>query len=301
MRSVVFAAVTVLSLSAFTLAASAQARPAHTPPAPAARTPAGPSAADWRTPDPENILVIDTSKGRIIVELEPRMAPAHVERVRTLTRQGFYNGRAFFRVIDGFMDQTGDPLDSGEGGSPLPDLEAEFSQRRSPEFPMSVNDHPAGKDAGFVGVTPVISEPGALAPLMADGRVPVWGDFCPGVLGMARAQAENSANSQFFLMRAAYPSLNRRYTVFGRAISGLPVIRAIKVGEPVAEPRDVMTTVRVLADIPEAERPVIRIVDTRGAWFTAYAAQQQALAGASFNICDLDIPVEMRDAAASRR
>ena len=150
-------------------------------------------------------------------------------------------------------------------------------------------------------MTPVISEPTALTALMADGRVPAWGDFCPGVLGMARAQSENSANSQFFLMRATYPSLNRRYTVFGRAITGLSVIRAIKTGEPVAEPRDVMTQVRVLADIPEAERPVIRIVDTRSPWFTAYAAQQRAQAGATFDICDLDIPVEVRDAGASRR
>jgi peptidylprolyl isomerase len=284
----------VAALSAVT--ADAQPRRQR---APAAQG-SGPGPGDWRTPDPENVLVIDTTKGRIIVELEPRMAPAHVERVRTLTRQGFYNGRTFFRVIDGFMDQTGDPTETGSGGSTLPDLEPEFSQRRGADFPMAVIDHPLGKDAGFVGSLPVISEPGAGMALMADGRVPVWGSYCPGVLGMARAQAENTGNSQFFIMRATYPSLNRRYTAFGRVLSGMNAVTSIKVGEPVAEPRDAMTQVRVLADIPAAERPQVRVVDTASRWFAARAAQEAERAGAGFNICDLEVPVDIRDPAQRR-
>ena len=70
----------------------------------------------WRTVDPENVLVVETNKGRIIAELAPVAAPAHVDRIKTLTRQGFYDGRSFFRVIDGFMAQTGDPEDTGKGG-----------------------------------------------------------------------------------------------------------------------------------------------------------------------------------------
>jgi peptidylprolyl isomerase len=80
------------------------------------------------THDPENILFLDLSNGkRVAIRLVPQWAPKHVERIKTLTRQGFYDGVIFHRVIDGFMAQTGDPTGTGQGGSDLPDLEAEFN------------------------------------------------------------------------------------------------------------------------------------------------------------------------------
>ena len=91
---------------------------------------AAPTAADWRTPDPQDILVIDTNRGRIMIELSPKVAPQSAARVRDLARAGFYDGRAFFRVIDNFMDQTGDPTDTGAGGSSQPNLPPEFTFRR---------------------------------------------------------------------------------------------------------------------------------------------------------------------------
>ena len=90
-----------------------------------AQTPAPAPAA----PDLENILVLDLSTGgRVTIQMYPTDAPAHVERIKTLTRQGFYNGITFHRVIDGFMAQTGDPTGTGQGGSELPDLKAEFNR-----------------------------------------------------------------------------------------------------------------------------------------------------------------------------
>ena len=78
--------------------------------------------------EPENILVLDLSNGgRVMIRLMPAWAPGHVERVKTLAGQGFYNGVIFHRVIDGFMAQTGDPTGTGQGGSPMPDLKAEFN------------------------------------------------------------------------------------------------------------------------------------------------------------------------------
>jgi peptidylprolyl isomerase len=78
--------------------------------------------------DPENILLLDLSNGqRVPIRLMAEWAPAHVERVKTLARQGFYDGVIFHRVIDGFMAQTGDPTGTGQGGSPLADLQAEFN------------------------------------------------------------------------------------------------------------------------------------------------------------------------------
>lgn len=79
-------------------------------------------------PDPENTLVLDLSTGgRVTIRLRSDAAPNHVERIKTLARQGFYNGAIFHRVIEGFMAQTGDPTGTGQGGSSLPDIASEFS------------------------------------------------------------------------------------------------------------------------------------------------------------------------------
>src|SRR5690348_6751101 len=75
------------------------------------------AAPEWRQVDPENVLVIDTTKGRILVEMVPEAAPNHVAQIRKLARAKLYDGLVFFRVIDWFMDQTGDPKNTGEGGS----------------------------------------------------------------------------------------------------------------------------------------------------------------------------------------
>jgi cyclophilin family peptidyl-prolyl cis-trans isomerase len=77
--------------------------------------------------DPENTLVMETTKGRVVIKLRPDLAPGHVERLKTLSRQGFYDGIVFHRVIDGFMAQVGCPHGTGTGGSELPDLKAEFN------------------------------------------------------------------------------------------------------------------------------------------------------------------------------
>jgi cyclophilin family peptidyl-prolyl cis-trans isomerase len=77
--------------------------------------------------DSDNTLILETTKGRVVITLRPDLAPNHVERIKTLARQGFYDGVPFHRVIDGFMAQTGDPTGTGTGGSDLPDLKAEFN------------------------------------------------------------------------------------------------------------------------------------------------------------------------------
>lgn len=80
------------------------------------------------THDPDNVLLLDLSNGgRVAIRLMPEWAPHHVERIKTLTKEGFYNGVIFHRVIEGFMAQTGDPTGTGQGGSKMPDLTAEFN------------------------------------------------------------------------------------------------------------------------------------------------------------------------------
>jgi peptidylprolyl isomerase len=77
--------------------------------------------------DPENTLIIETTHGRVVIEMRPDLAPKHVERIKQLAREGFYDGIVFHRVIDGFMAQTGCPQGRGTGGSKYPDLPAEFN------------------------------------------------------------------------------------------------------------------------------------------------------------------------------
>jgi cyclophilin family peptidyl-prolyl cis-trans isomerase len=87
--------------------------------------------------DPENTLILDLKTGPVVIALKPDVAPGHVERIKTLTRQGFYDGVVFHRVIPGFMAQTGDPTGTGSGGSDLPNLKAEFSSERHKRGTMS--------------------------------------------------------------------------------------------------------------------------------------------------------------------
>jgi peptidylprolyl isomerase len=77
--------------------------------------------------NPENTLLMETTKGKVVIEMRPDLAPGHVARIKELVKDGFYDGIVFHRVIDGFMAQTGDPTGTGAGGSKLPDLPAEFS------------------------------------------------------------------------------------------------------------------------------------------------------------------------------
>ncbi|WP_290497817.1 peptidylprolyl isomerase [Hyphomonas sp. UBA4494] len=77
--------------------------------------------------DPENTLLLETSKGSVKIDLRPDLAPGHVERIKELAREGFYDGIVFHRVIDGFMAQVGCPQGTGMGGSSKPDLKAEFN------------------------------------------------------------------------------------------------------------------------------------------------------------------------------
>ena len=77
--------------------------------------------------DPENTLVIETTKGNVVIAMRPDLAPNHVAHIKKLAREGFYDGIVFHRVIEDFMAQTGDPTGTGMGGSELPDVEAEFN------------------------------------------------------------------------------------------------------------------------------------------------------------------------------
>ncbi len=248
--------------------------------------PAAVPGVTYKPVDPDRLLVVDTNKGRIIAELSSDAAPNHVARVQQLARAHFYDGLTFFRVIDDFMDQTGDPKNTGEGGSDRPNLAGEFTFRRGSDD-FGVVAQPAGGEDGYVGALPVHGQAGALAAMTKDGKVTAWGAYCAGVLGMARDAEPDSANSQFFFMRGPYPSLEKRYTAFGRVLVGQDVVLSVKAGEPVAAPQDRMTRVRLASDLPAAERVVVSREDPTSATFAAEVARVRAQKGADFSVCDV--------------
>lgn len=155
----------------------------------------------WRDVDPENLMLIDTDYGRIGIELYPEIAPAHVERIKTLVRRKFYDGLLFHRVIDGFMNQTGDPTGTGTGDSDLPDISGEFTFRRATDtMPVTIVSarpvNPRDPQAGEVGVgfykgLPVASQAAALAATTEDGKVEANGLHCKGVTSMARSDRKS--------------------------------------------------------------------------------------------------------------
>jgi peptidylprolyl isomerase len=278
------------ALPAFVAFAQSKSSKSRNPPSPLAGQPFrpkldAPAAADWRTIDPQDLLVIDTTKGRILVEMIPEIAPKTVERIKTLASQHFYDGLTFHRVIDGFMAQGGDPAGDGTGGSTLPNIPAEFTFRHGTNAPYVKIPAADGMESGFVRSEPVSGQSSDLAPLTNDGKVNAYGRFCTGTAGFARSGDPDSGNSQFYLMRAPRDSLETMYTVWGRVVVGEDVVKALKTGEPVVNP-DKMTTVRVASDLPQGERPKVQVVDAGSAWMKTAAKYVQ-------DICDIDLPAKV--------
>ena len=124
--------------------------------------------------DPENTLFLDLKDGRVVIELRPDLAPRHVERIKELARQGFYDGIVFHRVIEGFMAQSGDPTGTGRGGSGKT-LVAEFS--REPfvrgTCGMARSQHPDSADSQFF----IMFAEGSFL----NGQYTVWGEVVEGM------------------------------------------------------------------------------------------------------------------------
>lgn len=250
-----------------------------------------PNAA-WRTVDAENLMLIDTAYGVIGVELFPEIAPIHVAQVKALARDGFYDGVVFHRVIAGFMNQTGDGSNgNGTGDSDLPNIAAEFTFRRGEGMGMTLVSTRGNEQqqiaTGFYKGLPVASQPISQAILTKDGKVAAFGLHCKGVTSMARTSDPNSANSQFFLMRDKAEHLDAQYSVWGSTVLGHEYLTSFKVGvvgEDGFVP-DQMNKVQIAADLPEADRPTVQVLDTTSAAFTGWIATQSY-----DDVCDVQIP-----------
>ena len=128
------------------------------------------------TGDPNNTLLLDLKQGQVVIQLLPDIAPQHVERIKTLARQGFYDGTPFHRVIEGFMAQGGDPTGTGTGGSKLPDLPPEFTNQRHflrGVCGMARSSRPDSANSQFF----IMFAPQA----SLDGKYTIWGQVTKGM------------------------------------------------------------------------------------------------------------------------
>jgi peptidylprolyl isomerase len=134
------------------------------------------SAQAQSKPDPNDTIYMDLKSGRVVIELFPDLAPKSVERIKTLANEGFYDNTPFHRVIEGFMAQGGDPTGTGTGGSPLPDLPAEFTTKRHflrGTCGMARTADPnSGNSQFFIMFAP--------APHL-DGQYTIWGQVISGM------------------------------------------------------------------------------------------------------------------------
>lgn len=260
----------------------------------------------WRDLDPENTLYIETPHGRVIVEMAPEFAPNHVDRMKTLARDQFYDFLIWHRVIDGFMAQGGGSRANPNHGTDLPNLEAEFTVQRGPEITVSelmprvVNSQqiPQMAQAGFYNGFAAGTQPLAQAMITATGQVNSWLLHCEGAAAMARTNDPNSAGSQFYITRGNADHLNAIYTVWGRVRYGQDAVNAIAVGTHFQDPGftpDVIRSMRVEADLPEDERTHVQVVDTNHPAFAAYLDTLRNDAGALPDICDIEVPTRIQD------
>ncbi len=257
-----------------------------------------PDPVKWRQLDPENTLYINSSQGPIIVEMFPEVAPRHVQRIKELTREHFYDGLIFHRVLENFMAQTGDPSGDSTGASAKPDLGQEFQFKRGGDMPFVAASQQGGTVQGFYKTLAVETYPDAQMALTSDGKVRAWALHCPGVASMARSgivngvDQVNSANSQFFLMRSPYPSLDKTYTAWGRIVWGQDAVMKFANGAPAPNP-DRMLGVRIVADMPETERVPLYVLRTDSPDFRKLVEDTRRERGADFSICDVQIPARI--------
>ncbi len=293
MRLIIIARAAALVTAAFAVTAAAQDEAEPLSPAQIIET--APEDV-WRPLDPENTLYMYLPAGTVVIELRPDFAPHHVAQIKALTREGFYDGLNFHRVIEGFMAQGGDPKGDGSGGSDKPNIPAEFARDTSEtsEFVMIGRDRTAPR-VGYIDGMPVGAQPEGLRAFRADRRVEIWPLHCPGVMSMARSTDPNSANSQFFLMIGdSRLNLDRRYSGWGWIVDGFEASRRIVRGEPPNRPTPIIR-MRIAADLPPADRKNISVMRTDSETFLRYlkAAGEITDTGYVKDICDIKVPVRV--------
>jgi len=245
-------------------------------------------ASDWRALDPDNALLMELNTGQVVIELAPRFAPAHVANIRALAHGGYFDGLAILRVQDNFVTQWGDPdAEDAAKARPLGEakarLPAEFSVplaalNRSGAFTRMADVDGWAPRSGFADGFPVAADP-------KTGRA--WLAHCYGTVGAGRNDAvDSSTGAELYAVIGHAPrGLDLNITVVGRVLRGMELLAALPRGganmgfydKP--EQRTAIQRVRLLADIPAAERPALQVLRTNSATFAAVVEARRNRSG----------------------
>ena len=252
-------------------------------------------ASDWRDLDPENTLYIELERGRVIVALSTHLAEGHVRQVKALAREGFYDGLSFYRVIEGFVAQGGDPFEKREVKTAAKSLAAEFEEAFNGDIGFVELDDKDGYAArvGFVDSLPVGVD---------KKRKAMWHLHCTGAFAFGRTNERDSASTEFYVTLQPQRYLDRNLTVFGRVVDGMEHLQMLRrVSPPESEEDDLGETIlsiRVAADVPEAEQTPLQILDSSTDAFAAYVESRRNRPEAFFyfrpdhmDVCALRVPV----------
>jgi peptidylprolyl isomerase len=227
---------------------------------------------DWRALDPANTLYLDLESGRVIIELAPAFAPAHVANIRTLAHEGYWNGMSINRSQDNFVVQWGDPAEDEKLRKPLggavAKLPAEFSRSSTGlHFDALPDKDGWAPQVGFVDGLPAARDPKAGT---------AWLAHCYGVVGAGRDVAADSSNgTELYVVTGQSPrQLDRNITVVGRVVQGMEWLSVLPRGTgPLGfyekpEQRVAIKAIRLAADVPEAERVPLQVLRTDTGLFT---------------------------------
>lgn len=224
-------------------------------------------ASDWRTPDPANTLYLELEAGRVVIELAPGFAPEHVANIRTLAREGFWDGTSIYRVQDNFVAQFGDaegddPAKAKSLGSAKTQLPAEFERDANGlAFDLLPDADGWAAQVGF-------ADGFAAARESAEGKA--WMAHCYGVVGAGRnMEADSSLGAELYVVIGQSPrQLDNNITQVGRVLKGIELLSALPRGpEPMGfyeDPaqRTPIRAMRLASEVPEAERTPLQALRT---------------------------------------
>lgn len=252
--------------------------------------------SEWRTFDQENLLYIDLASGTAIVALADVLAQGHVRQVKTLVRQGFYDGLSFYRVIDGFVAQGGDPFEARDIGEAAAHMDAEFEEPVSlieDRYVLARDADGYASQVGFLNGLPIGID---------DARETAWHLHCAGAFAFGRNDDRNSASTEFYIPLQPQRYLDRNLSVFGRVISGMEHVQRLRRNvPPTSEDDDVgdeIIAMHIGSDLPPARQMQLEILRTNSDAFAEYWESRRNRPGSFFHfrhdyidICQLPMPI----------
>jgi len=282
--------------------------------APPPAAPAGPPRDAWREVNPDNLLLIQTRYGTVAVELAPEFAPNHAARMHKLTAAHFYDGKTFYRVVDGFVAQGGIGEDEeAEGGAKgndarntkWPPLKAEFDRPEGKDITFTPLGNPDlfAPEVGHVDGFPVGHDP-------ADHRY--WLLHCPGTFAFARDNDDDTATTEFYIVIGQAPRrLDRNLTAFGRVIDGMQYLQKLNRGDADVDigviqdkaQRDPIVSMKFASDLPAKDRPQYWVLKTESPFFADLKDKRRHPSPEFYHrppLADLDVcsvPVTVRKTA----